>query len=91
LQQNNRGASKQKSCHSGGDGSSNTSEVKTEALKQMQKKQKVMEATIASLQASQALNEVESNEMDIVSNEDAIPRKGKSTNKKTLQIKRKKC
>jgi hypothetical protein len=55
LRQNNRGASKRKSRHSGGGGSSNTSEVKTEALKQMQKKLKVMEATITSLQASQAL------------------------------------
>jgi hypothetical protein len=90
LRQNNRSSSKQKSRHSGGGGSSNTSEEKTEALKQMQKKQKVMEATIASLQASQALNEVESNKMDIVSDEDTIPKKGKSTKKKTLQLQRKK-
>jgi hypothetical protein len=86
LRQNSRGASKRKSRSSGG--TSNTSEVKTEALKQMQKKQKVMEATIASLQASQALNEVDSDGMD-VSSEDDVPRKKKSKNTKPLQIKRK--
>jgi hypothetical protein len=64
--------------------------VKTEALKQMQKKQKVMEANIVSLQASQALNEVESDEMDIVSDKDTFPKKKRSSNPKTLKIKRNK-
>jgi len=85
LRQNSRGASKRKSRQGGSN--SNASEVKTEALKQMQKKQKVMEATIASLQASQALNEVDSDSME-VSSEDESPKK-KKKNTKPLQVKRK--
>ena len=83
LRQNNRGNSKRKARS----GSSNTSEVKTEALKAMQKKQKVMEATIASLQASHDAIVVDSDDMDESSEEEA-PRKKKNT--KPLQLKRKK-
>ena len=81
LRQKNRKNSKHKARNV----SSNTSEVKTEALKAMQKKQKVMEATIASLQASHDAIVVDSDDMDEISEEEAPKKK-----KNPLQLQRKK-
>jgi hypothetical protein len=63
LIQNSRGANKKRDSHPS---NRNASEVKTSVLKSMLKEQKQMKATIASLETQAAMNELESDENNMV-------------------------
>jgi hypothetical protein len=86
LRQNSRGANKKRGSRPA---NRNASEVKTSVLKSMMKEQKQMKATIASLETQAAIQDLDSDENNMVIDSDSDEPVKKKKKKTILKVPRK--